>query len=105
MSRLSGGERQRVAIARTLVQRPAVLLADEFVSNLDAQTADEVLELMAQLRKAGVATVMAMHDLDLVVAHADRVVLIAGGKVRGILETHDLEAQTVREVLRSRDGP
>lgn len=61
--RLSGGERQRVAIARTLMQRPRLILADEFVSDLDQKTAEEILNLMATLASASAVTlVMATHS-------------------------------------------
>lgn len=61
--RLSGGQRQRVAIARTLMQRPRLILADEFVSDLDQKTAEEILNLIDTLARAsGVTLVMATHD-------------------------------------------
>jgi len=61
--RLSGGERQRVAIARTLMQRPRLILADEFISDLDQKTGEEILKLMNALAVAsGVTLVMATHS-------------------------------------------
>ena len=61
--RLSGGERQRLVIARALLNRPSVLLADEPTGNLDPETADDVLQLIARLsREYDMATLFATHD-------------------------------------------
>ncbi|MGK5111335.1 phosphonate ABC transporter ATP-binding protein [Geodermatophilus sp. CPCC 205506] len=80
--RLSGGQRQRVAIARLLVQRPDLVLADEPASALDPVLADRALALLAELaRERGGALVAALHDPGLVWRHCDRVVGLAGGRV------------------------
>lgn len=81
-SRLSGGQKQRVAIARALVTEPQVLLCDEATSALDAQTAQDILALLKQVRdKFNVAIVMVTHQLDVVKNIADRVVVMAHGRV------------------------
>jgi phosphonate transport system ATP-binding protein len=80
--RLSGGQRQRVAIARALMQRPALILADEFVSQLDALTATEILDLIrAVARENNVAVLVTTHETDVVAAYADRVVILREGRV------------------------
>jgi phosphonate transport system ATP-binding protein len=80
--RLSGGQRQRVAIARALMQRPALILADEFVSQLDALTATEILDLIrAVARENNVAVLVTTHETDVVEAYADRVVILREGRV------------------------
>ncbi len=78
---LSGGERQRVAIARAMLQRPRLIVADEFLSQLDAVTSAEIMTLMRAIVAEGVTLVMSTHELELVPRYADRVVVLRGGKV------------------------
>ena len=68
---LSGGEARRVVIARALVNKPAVLLADEPTSDLDAENTDEIISLFRNIAKEGTAVIMVTHDLRTVKA-ADR---------------------------------
>lgn len=77
---LSGGEKQRVAIARAVINRPALLLADEPTGNLDATIGGEVLELLAELNKAGQTIVMVTHDTN-VAFHAHRCVQLSEGVI------------------------
>ncbi|WP_169947926.1 ABC transporter ATP-binding protein [Microbispora sp. H11081] len=82
---LSGGERQRVAIARTLITRPAVLFADEPTGALDSAASRRVMELLRGLVDArGQTVVMVTHD-PAAAAYADRVVLLADGRLAGEL--------------------
>jgi putative ABC transport system ATP-binding protein len=82
-ARLSGGERQRVGIARSLLGKPRLLLADEPTGNLDAGTTLDVLDLLAQLHAdLGLTMVVVTHDAT-VASRADRVVRLAGGHVVG----------------------
>ncbi|MFB6219699.1 MAG: ABC transporter ATP-binding protein [Halobacteriaceae archaeon] len=79
---LSGGQKQRVAIARSLVNDPAILLADEPTGNLDRDTGDRILALFDELRtEEGVAVVTVTHD-QYVADNADRVVNLIDGEVR-----------------------
>ena len=80
-SELSGGQQQRVAIARALVKEPRVLLADEPTGNLDEDTRDEIIDLIAKLwREHGLTLVLVSHD-SAVVRHAERVGVLARGQL------------------------
>jgi ABC-type sulfate/molybdate transport systems ATPase subunit len=81
-ARLSGGERQRVALARALAREPAVLLLDEPLGALDAETRAHVrAELRAHLRASGLPTVVVTHDYEDAAALADRVGVLVDGRV------------------------
>lgn len=78
---LSGGEQQRVAIARSLANKPKLLLADEPTGNLDPETADLVYgELLGLVRQEGIAALIATHNPELA-ARMDRTVLMQGGQL------------------------
>lgn len=77
---LSGGERQRVAVARAVVSRPSVLLADEPTGNLDERTSGEVLDLFDDLRADGLTLIIITHDTA-VAEHAERRVRITDGRL------------------------
>ena len=85
-SKLSGGERQRAAIARSLVNEPHVLLADEPTGNLDSKNAAQVTALLCELQKEHETTmVLVTHDLG-VANHASRIVSMKDGEVESELE-------------------
>jgi len=79
-SQLSGGQQQRVAIARSLVNEPAILLADEPTGNLDTQTSQQVMTIFQMLNKEGITIVLITHEQD-IAAHARRVTMMRDGYV------------------------
>ena len=82
-SELSGGQRQRVAVARALVTRPALVLADEPTANLDSLTGQNIIDLMRDMnRKDGTTFVFSTHDPK-VMAHANAIIRIEDGVVAG----------------------
>jgi predicted ABC-type transport system involved in lysophospholipase L1 biosynthesis ATPase subunit len=80
-SELSGGEQQRVAVARALMNRPTVLLADEPTGNLDSKTGESILDMLWRLREeSGTTLVMVTHDQH-VATRGERVLEIADGRI------------------------
>jgi phosphonate transport system ATP-binding protein len=78
--RLSGGERQRVAIARALMQKSRIILADEFISELDYVRAREVMDIMSNLRREGVTLICVTHDVDIAAEYGENAVILRGGE-------------------------
>jgi putative ABC transport system ATP-binding protein len=87
---LSGGQRQRVAVARALVNDPAIILADEPTGNLDTKTSYEIMGLFEQIHKAGNTVILVTHEQDIAL-HAHRVVRMRDG----LIESDALNPQIV----------
>lgn len=98
---LSGGERQRVAVARALMQSPAILLADEFVSDLDVANAIDVMRLTIDVcKKNNIAALMTMHDAFLVNRFADRVAVMKEGRITAEMDAKKVDIDRLEAVLR-----
>ncbi len=81
-SQLSGGEQQRAALARALINRPQLLLADEPTGNLDSRTGTEIMEMVQQFnRELGMTIVMVTHERALAERYAQRMIFLADGKL------------------------
>ena len=80
---LSGGEQQRLAIARAVVNRPAILLADEPTANLDAESASDILERFRAFHQVGVTTVIATHDPQWMSRLSPRILRLEKGQIQG----------------------
>jgi putative ABC transport system ATP-binding protein len=77
---LSGGQRQRVAVARALVNRPSILLADEPTGNLDSKTSMDIMELFADIHTLGNTIVLVTHEEE-IARYAHRIVRLRDGNI------------------------
>ncbi|HEV2126334.1 MAG TPA: ATP-binding cassette domain-containing protein, partial [Chloroflexota bacterium] len=80
-SQISGGEQQRAAIARAIVRSPHILLADEPTANLPPDASWQIIQLLAEVNRRGVTTLVATHDRDVVDGMKRRVVEVADGRI------------------------
>jgi len=98
-NQLSGGQQQRVAVARSLVNSPALILADEPTGNLDSRTSVEVMEIFQRLnRERGITLIVITHEHD-IAQYAQRVVIFKDGKIK---KDYQIEEQRdAAEVLRN----
>jgi cell division transport system ATP-binding protein len=78
---LSGGEQQRLAIARAVVNRPSILVADEPTANLDEAAAARIVDILVSFNQVGVTLIVATHDLALVARQGQRVLALEGGRL------------------------
>jgi len=81
---LSGGEQQRLAIARAIVNRPAILIVDEPTANLDQDTARRIMDVFRDFNRVGVTTLIASHDRRLMASYASRTFLIDHGRFNDV---------------------
>lgn len=79
-NQLSGGQRQRVAVARAMVNKPSIILADEPTGNLDTKTSLDIMELFREIHTAGNTIILVTHEED-IAAHAHRVVRLRDGMI------------------------
>lgn len=84
---MSGGQRQRVAVARALVTRPSIILADEPTGNLDTATSEEVMKLFDAIHRKGNTIILVTHEED-VARHACRIIRLRDGKIESDENLH-----------------
>ncbi len=93
---LSGGQRQRVAVARALVNKPSIILADEPTGNLDSKTSVEIIGLLEEIHRQGNTIVLVTHEED-IAEHAHRIIRLRDGMIesdaqnQNIVTVHNLE--------------
>lgn len=97
-SQLSGGQQQRVAVARALVNRPELVLADEPTGNLDTRTSIEIMGLFQELNDSGVTVVIVTHELD-IAAYCKRIIVMRDGQV--ISDMFNTSRRVAREEIES----
>jgi putative ABC transport system ATP-binding protein len=97
-SQMSGGQQQRVAVARALVNRPSILLADEPTGNLDSRTSVEIMEIFQNLNNKGLTIVLVTHEQD-IAQFAKRVLVFRDGKIRK--DNLTLDRPKAAEVLKA----
>jgi phosphonate transport system ATP-binding protein len=102
--RLSGGQQQRVGIARAIVKRPAILLADEPVASLDPLIAFSILTLLKDINRThGITVVCNLHQVDFALRFADRIVGLAGGRIVMDRPTGEVDEGYIQGIYRGHD--
>ncbi len=100
-NQLSGGQQQRIAIARALVNQPAIVLADEPTGNLDSHTSIEIMGVFQKLNEQGITIIMVTHELD-IARYAKRNVVLRDGLIVGDSQVRDrLNAERALHELRA----
>ena len=102
-STLSGGQKQRVGIARAIVKKPVLLLADEPVASLDPAISMAIMELLRNLSKEfGVTVICSLHQVDLALKFSDRIVGLADGKIVINSQTKIINKSKIEEMYRGK---
>jgi cell division transport system ATP-binding protein len=82
---LSGGEQQRVAIARSILNQPQIIIADEPTGNLDKETADNIMQLLKSIADKGTAVIMSTHNISLVNKYPGKAFQCQDGKMEQVI--------------------
>jgi len=97
---LSGGQKQRIAIARSLISKPKVILADEPTGALDTSTSYEVMEVLSEINSEGITVIIVTHEHD-IAAMTQKIIRLKDGKISEVIKNGDLRAfknQYMKEV-------
>ena len=86
---ISGGEQQRVAIARSLLNDPNLILADEPTGNLDPKTSMEIMDVLHQINRNGKSVIMATHDYALILKYPHKTLKCEGNQVFEVVQKKD----------------
>lgn len=101
-SELSGGQQQRAALARTLVQRARIVLADEPIASLDPESSRNVMEILARMnRERGLTVLVSLHQIDFAIRYCPRAVALHQGRVVYDGPSRNLDAAALREIYGS----
>jgi phosphonate transport system ATP-binding protein len=99
---LSGGEKRRVIIARTLTQKPELILADEIVSELDHSSAREIMNLLMETKKKlGLTLVMVHHDVGITMEYAGKILVMRMGEKMGEYNANEISESKLIEALKN----
>lgn len=105
VSTLSGGQKQRVGIARAIVKKPTLLLADEPVASLDPVISANIMKLLRDLAKElGITVVCSLHQVDLALEFSDRIIGLANGKIVIDERTKNIDQLKIQEMYRGQTG-
>lgn len=94
---LSGGEQQRVVIARALLNKPEIILADEPTGNLDPETSEDIIKLLIEISRSGTAVIMATHNYTLLNKYPSRTIKCEKGKITEIDKSSEIDFASLME--------
>ena len=98
---LSGGQRQRVGIARAIIKRPILLLADEPVASLDPKAADLIMSLLKKINKEYKITVVCnLHQVDLAMKYSDRIIGLLEGQIMFDQIASNIEKKSINQIYK-----
>ena len=98
---LSGGQRQRVGIARAIIKKPLLLLADEPVASLDLKAADLIMSLLKKINKEFDITVICnLHQVDLAMKYSDRIIGLLEGQIIFDQNSSNVEKESIKQIYR-----
>lgn len=104
--RLSGGQQQRVALARVLVQDPAIMLADEPIASLDPERSHDIMRLLSRLvRERGKTLVVSLHGVDYAQRYCDRIIGLKQGQIQFDLPAQDVTPDQLRHLYQLDNPP